>query len=168
MTWTVFTYTEADITGAGLSLDMPALELSARALEAGYQTPVGATEDDGAAKKWELRITDVSPPTAAAALTACAAAAYTPVAADASSVNVTADGVATGVINFTGPPNHTIKFRWAGTLPVSAAQITLDGNGDGSITFGPTTQITGADGVDVMASPDPCVSSPLLLNVVFS
>lgn len=161
-----YNLTATDLTGAGMSGTMEVLEMKERAEQAGYTAVVATRSIDAGVYSWVLYIAES--PTQGDLLTALAGASYSPLTVDVSSLNITADGVATGTFNFTGPANHTVNFTWQGTLPISAAQITLDGVGSGSVTLGPTTQITSADGVDVVAAPSPCVSEPLLLNVVFS
>jgi hypothetical protein len=62
---------------------------------------------------------------------------FTPLALSPSSASIASDGADSQVVNVTGPANATVKLSWAGVIPVSATQITLDGAGDGSFTVGP-------------------------------
>lgn len=163
---TDFALTEADMSNVGLPASMSVAELQQRAEVAGYSNPVAHRAVDAGVSSWTLVIDDDPAPNRNDVLTALAAATYTPLTSDATVVNVAADGVATGVVNFTGLPNSTVNLAWQGTLPISSAQIALDDLGTGSVTFGPTTQL--GSGINVVATPATDSSDPVILTVSFT
>lgn len=54
-------------------------------------------------------------------------------------VNVTADGVDYTTTVISGPASAIVNVTFAGAVPIDAIQYTLDGSGNATVTFGPTT-----------------------------
>ena len=57
-------------------------------------------------------------------------------------VNLTANGVATATTVLTGPVDAVVDVTFQGAVPIDAIQYTLNGSGNATVTFGPTTLLS--------------------------
>jgi hypothetical protein len=54
-------------------------------------------------------------------------------------ITVTPDGVATQAVIISGPIGAVVDAVFSGPVPIDGVQWTLDGSGNATVTFGPTT-----------------------------
>lgn len=152
---TTINFTSSELTSIGSSV---AKELRQLAVAAGYTNPQVVLNPDGSA---DVKV-DESAVAKATMQTNLTNASIPTISVVETTLDVTADGVATGTINIDGPANAVVNVSWPGVLPISDRQVTLNGTGDGSITVGPfssgTCTCAGGFRVKFSLDDDPSVS----------
>jgi len=136
--------TTATYTAAEMSPLTDSMDIARRTALAGYTNPgVVAMVGDDDALSYTVTVEEdsVDPATLLSDIQSETPPTLT---LDVSTLEVPADGTSTGVADITGPAGGVVKLSWREAIPVSASEVTLDGSGEGSVTFGPSSLVTGS------------------------
>jgi len=128
--------TTHDYTEAEMDPIASADEARDRAKVAGYTNPEVSQQFDGSSLTYTVTV-DEDAVVKATLLSDMKGASLPSLSLSVSSLDVQADGSSTGNVTITGPANATVKLDWDGLLPVAQSQVSLDGGGSGTATFGP-------------------------------
>lgn len=136
---TTHVYTFTELATAGYSL----YSIQRRAKIAGYTNPVVANTYAGTERALEVTV-DENSVIKATLLSDIEGATEPTLSLDTSTLSVTADGVSSGTITVTdsrgaSASGKVVTLDVHHMMPVDTLTVTLNGSGQGTFTFGPTT-----------------------------